>query len=228
SISRFIRNILYVLPSYTYGKKIVKRINPDLVHLNSSSLFIFGKVVKDVNKNIPVISHIREPLLDSFFGDILKYMNHKYVDAFIAIENYDLSTMNTKNKMTKVVYNSVDFELYNPTVKSEVLRDELNLTKEDTVVLYLARIAESNGTLEFVKTIKSLVDKSNIHVAVIGYNDENTNEYEQKVTDESSDNIHVMRFRDDIPNVIASSDIMVAPFTQPHFARAVIEAAAMC
>src|SRR5699024_4034503 len=63
---------------------------------------------------------------------------------------------------------------------------------------------------------------------VIGYNDENTNEYEQKVIDESSDNIHVMRFRDDIPNVIASSDIMVAPFTQPHFARAVIEAAAMC
>lgn len=36
-----------------------------------------------------------------------------------------------------------------------------------------------------------------------------------------------MELRDDVPNVIASSDIMVVPFTQPHFARSVIEAAAM-
>lgn len=227
SFKLFLRNILYLLPSYFLAKLIIKRINPDIIHLNSASLFIYAKAANKVDKSIPIVSHIREPLLNSFFGDILKFMNHKYVDYYIAIEKYDLSTMNTKNKLTSVVYNSVDFEFYNPDVYSNVIKDELNLRNDDILILYLARITKSNGALELVRSIKESIEGTNIHLAVIGYDKKNFSKYVEEVLKESSSNIHIMELRDDVPNVIASSDIMVVPFTQPHFARSVIEAAAM-
>lgn len=227
SFKLFLKNVLYALPSYVLAKKIIKKINPNIIHLNSSSLFMFAKAGKKVNNSIPIVSHIREPLLDSMFGSILRNGNHKYVDSYIAIEKYDLSTMNTTSKLTKVIYNSVDFEVYNPSVKSNVLREELNLNNDDTLILYLARISESNGVIELIQNIKENVNNTNIHFAIIGYNNQSINKYVKNVIDESSKNIHVMELRNDVPEVIASSDIMIVPFTQPHFSRSVIEAAAM-
>lgn len=223
----FLKNLLFLLPSYFYGKKQLRTIKPDLVHLNTTCLFIYAKAAKKINKKIPIITHVREPLLDSFFGKILKYMNHKYVDSYIAIEEYDLSKMNINGKYTNVIYNSVNFDVYNPSVQSNVLRQELKLSEKDIIILYLARIAESNGTLKFIEDIKNGTYPDNIHFAIIGFDPILNDAYVQKVKQAGTSNIHILEFRDDIPEVVASSDIMISPFTQPHFSRAVIEAAAM-
>ena len=54
-------------------------------------------------------------------------------------------------------------------------------------------------------------------------------EYQNKIKKESSGipNIIQVPFRKDVPDIIASSDIIVFPSVVPHFARSVIEAAAM-
>lgn len=229
SMRLFVKNLLYIPSTTFYGRKIYQRLNPDIVHLTSTCLFWHAKIIKSINHKIPVITHVREPLLDSIFGKILRFMNYKYVDAYIAIENYDLSKMNTKGKIAKVVHNFVDFDKYNSEVKSNILRKELNLDADSIVFLYLARISKSNGTLEFVKTINEneLDDKYKFIVA--GATSSDKHEYEKRVKKEieKNSNIYIMGFRDDVPELIASSNVMVVPFSEPHFSRTVIEAAAM-
>lgn len=229
SFRLFIRNLLYMPSTNYFGKKIIREINPDLIHLTSTCLFQHAKIAKKINKNLPIITHVREPLLDSIFGKVLRVMNYKYVDAYIAIEEYDLSKMKTKNKIARIVYNFVDFNSYNTNIKSSILRDELNISNDNKIFLYLARISKSNGTLEMVRTLNKVSLDKKYHFVIVGATANKENSYENQVAIECmrNRNIHLLKFRNDIPEVIASSDVMIVPFIEPHFSRTVIEAAAM-
>lgn len=229
SLGMLYSNVRLAMPTYIYAKRIVKEIQPDIIHLNSTCLFIFAKATKDYKKDIPIVCHVREPLLPGFWGNIIRKGCQKYVDAFVAIEQYDLESVDTQNKIAKVVYNFVDFDIYNTAVKSTVLREELGLTDKDVVALYLARISPENGVLEFIQTCKTWLKKNrSVHLCVVG-KIPGKSLYQDKVveTAQGIDNIHILPFRSDVVNTIASSDFMVSPFQQPHFARSVIEGAAM-
>lgn len=222
-------NLKLAYPTYKVAKKVVEQVSPDIIHLNSTCLFIFAKAAKQRNPNIPIVCHVREPLLPNFWGDILRKGCHKYVDAFVAIEKYDLDSIDASNKYAKVVYNFVDFDIYNNTVKSTKLRDELRSQESDVVALYLARISPENGALEFVESSKKFfIRNTNIHLCLVGMSS-NKSEYEKKVESavKEVNNIHIFGFRSDVVELLASSDFLVSPFQQPHFARSVIEAAAM-
>lgn len=231
SFKLFIKNILYANRTYREAKKEIAKINPEILHLNSTCLFMVAKAAKKVDKNIKVIAHIREPLLNSIFGDILKYMNHKYVDGYIAIDKYDSKTVNSKDRKLEVIYNFIDFKQYNKNIKSNVLRKRFNIEENKIIFLYLARIAPSNGTLEFIEAAKEILSKYNkdYHFIISGYNEKDISNYTKRVVNECEnyENIHLLEFRNDVPDIIASSDVIVSPFTEPHFARAIIESSAM-
>lgn len=225
----FLTNVLGACPTYLKAKQIIKNIRPDIIHLNTTCLFMFAKAAKDLPYNIKVITHVREPLLDSTSGNILKYMNHKYIDAYIPISKYDESKINIENRISEVVYNFVDFSTYNSTIKSNKLRKELEIENGSIIYLYLARIAPSNGTFELISMMEKIISKhGNYHLVIVGRNN-SRDLYTSKILrmSRNSPNIHILDFRNDVPDVIVSSDIMVCSFTQPHFSRAIIEAAAM-
>ena len=229
SVGMLYANLKFAYPTYKIAKKVVEQVSPDIIHLNSTCLFIFAKAAKEYNPHIPIVCHVREPLLPNFWGDILRKGCHKYVDAFVAIEKYDLDSIDTSNRLAKVVYNFVDFDIYNTTVKSTRLRDELKLQESDVVALYLARISPESGALEFIESSKKFfIENSNIHLCLVGMSSDKS-EYEKKVESavKGINNIHTCGFRSDVVELLASSDFLVSPFQQPHFARSVIEAAAM-
>ncbi|MFW6015398.1 MAG: glycosyltransferase family 4 protein [bacterium] len=223
-------NFFNVYQTYKNIQKHIENINPDIIHLNSSCLFIAAKAAKKINKEIPVICHIREPLMGNIWGYILQYMNHKYVDEYIAIDSYALRSMTPKDKPSKIIYNFVDFNIYDRNKESSILRDELNIKKSEVLFLYLARIAPCNGTLRLLEIFKNVSNKhEDFHLAIVGDVSDNNNSYVLKVREACNqiNNIHLVNFRKDVPDVIASSDIAICPFTEPHFARMIIEAAAM-
>ena len=228
SLKKVIRNFMYYFSTYFITKKIYKKIKPNIVHLNSTCLFRCAKAIRKCNKNIPIICHVREPLLDGFWGNILRKNNNKYVDRYISIDKYDADSMKT-NKKIDIIYNFVDLKKYNTTVKSLALRKELNINPNDIICLYLARISKVNGTIELISNAKKILETRNdIHFCIVGLkNDEN--KYENKVVQFSKayKNIHIIPFRSDVPEIISSSDINIVPFIQPHFARSIIENSAM-
>ena len=229
SFNTFLYNLKHCIPTYFRMFSVLKEVNPDIVHLNSTCLFLAAKAVKKYNSNIPIVCHVREQLLPGFWGDILRNNVNNYVDRFIAIEKYDAQTLKTSKK-TDIIYNFIDFKTYNENIKSNILRKELNINENEKILLYLARISPGNGAYEMLISLENFIKKNkDIHICLVGAEYEIMCDYLKKVLNfsEKNKNVHVLPFRNDVPNIIASSDLLIAPFTEPHFARSVIEAAAM-
>jgi glycosyltransferase involved in cell wall biosynthesis len=186
---------------------------------------------KHVLKNIRILTHVREPLLDNFYGKVLRYMNHAYVDGYIAIERYDAAKMKSGNKTMEIVYNFVDFKEYNPEIKSAMFREQYKLGNNDVVFLSISRIAAYNGIKELALTANRIVKThTNFHFFIAGFAKDTEDEYGASIRDlirEHESNIHLLEFSQAAPQLIASADVIVAPFTAPHFSRAIIEGAAM-
>ena len=74
-----------------------------------------------------------------------------------------------------------------------------------------------------------LHSEKNVHLCIVGADLNRKNKYSKQVlqTAEKFKNVHVLPFRKDVSHVISSSDVMLVPFQEPHFARSIIEAAAM-
>lgn len=222
-------NLKHVIPTYFGIRKIVEKIKPDIIHLNSTCLAFAAKAIRKNFPNIPIICHVREPLLEGFWGDILRKLNDESVDHYIAIEKFDADSLHTKLPVD-IVYNFVDFDSYNEHIKSDCLRKELGLSEDMFLMLYLARISPENGALEMLEHLLPLLKREkNMHLCLIGATPDNRTQYLSDVEKlcENIDNVHILPFRKDVPNVISSVDVMLVPFQKPHFARSVIEAAAM-
>jgi len=226
-----LRQIKSVPSTIRNATENIRQANPDIVHLNSTCLWPVAWAVKRVNKKIKVICHIREPLVKKLDGRIINMFCSRFVDGFIAIDEFDSKSVKTRKKPLKVIYNSVDFELYNRDIKSDKLRQELSLADDDLVYLYMARISPTNGPLEMLRHIESIINENKkIHFCVVGWDQGSIDEYKQGILDcaeRFKENVHMLPFRTDVNEVIASCDVMIVPFQTPHFSRSIIEAAAM-
>lgn len=223
-------NIVRLPQSLFFAMKLIRRQQPDIVHLNSSCLFIVALATKLINKNIKVVCHVREPLLKySIFAAFSRYMNYFFVDHFIAIDSFTGSRLKIKNNLD-IIYNTINFNEYNSSIYSDAIRSEFGIPKQAVVFLYLARIASCNGALELVRVANKLTGHhQNFHFVLAGFKEHATDKYMQKVLSEAKNNpkIHMLKFRNDVAKLIADADVLVVPFTKPHFARSVVEAAAI-
>lgn len=225
----FYFNLRHVIPTYFGITKIIEKIHPNIVHLNSTCLAFAAKAIKKKYPEIPIVCHVREPLLEGIWGDILRKLNNDCVDRYIAIEKYDADSLHT-NLPVEVIYNFVDFNAYNENVNSDCLRNEFGIPKDEFLMLYLARISPENGALEMLNHLLPMLKKEKtMHLCLVGATPRHRTQYLSEVEKicEDLENVHILPFRKDVPNVISSADVMLVPFQKPHFARSVIEAAAM-
>ena len=228
----FCSNVLKAIPTYFVMKQHIKKIKPDLVHLNSTCMCIAGKASKKVAPTTPVIVHVREPLLNNIFGKILRKTTYKNVDGYVAIDKNDMKSVNMRpEKPHEIIYNFVHFSKYNCDIYSDCLRKELDILEDDTIFICLGRIVKPNGVIEMIdEFIKVYPRHQKYHLVVVGDELKDNSSYIHAVRNkcgEHKSNIHLLPFRNDVPNLLASSNILLCPFVKPHFSRAVIEAAAM-
>ncbi|WP_162344222.1 glycosyltransferase family 4 protein [Cyclobacterium salsum] len=220
SLKLFIRNWVFLIPSIIRANILVRRINPDLIHLNSSCLFVFA-IVARWNK-IKVICHLREPLRNGIWGAPIRFFCQRFVDGFISICKNDLDSMKFSKNFNipcKVIYNFV--ETVEMDKKSNFLKSELGIKSGDIVFLYLARFASFNGWKKLISMGEKLVNEHpNFHFVLVGAQKESDFIYNRKK------NFYILPFKQDVTSILLCSDIFVCPFTEPHFARGVIEASA--
>lgn len=225
SVKVFFKNILGYLPTYFFAKKLIKQTKPDLIHLTTSCLFHFAKAAKTVNPKIKVISHVREPLLPNFFGNILLKMNAKYVDRFVAISHNDAAPFVKNNNDVTVINNFVNVNEYakNEETRRKV-RKELKIADNEIMVSYFARVSEANGTLDLIKMANMLLANKQIKFFIFGF--ENDSAYDRLVKQEAKENVYFMPMVTNVSDYLCASDLLLSPFTTPHFSRAIVEAAA--
>ena len=235
--------------------RIIKKLDPDIVHLNATVLISSGVAASICRK--PIVWHIREPLSNGYFGIRKKILSHiikRLSDAVIAISPYDLSRLgdDTYNNM-RVIYNFVDFNEFDYSKYDKTTeKARLGLSKDSKVVTTLGGISEIKGSCEIVSSQRYFSDKENTYILIVGTNFESDEskeligtlkglfkrmikpfykfyiyKFEMALNTVDRDKVIILGRRTDIPNILAASDLLVFGGTVPHFPRPIFEAWAM-
>lgn len=239
--------LLSVFPSVAKTRKVIRKFKPDLVHFNSSTLALHTAAAK--REGIPSVLHIREPLAHGYLGlrrGIIRRVIDQNVDRVIAISQYDADQLTPSDRL-RVIYNFVDFDKFNLDLDGSTIRDELSLPHDAPVVLMLGGVAEPKGTVVLINAVPHLlqnIPNARVVIAGPGLQTEhssgikgiakrilNADGYQREVQSAlekvGDQTVIFTGIRQDMPNLIAASNVLVFPSVVAHFARPIIEAAAM-
>ena len=230
------------------ARRHVEYFQPDLVHVNSSTLAAVAQAAFEAGK--PVVWPIREPLAGGYFGLRRRWLRHRiqlHATRVIAISEYDAARLLPSDRI-RTIYNFVDFTVFDRGIDASAARVQLNLSPSHQVVTMLGGCSEVKGTLPFVRSLELVQSRiPNVRFLVVGPRPSvgvshslpalikslfRVDAYDQAVMDVArsavdSGSLCFLATRDDVPQVLAASDLLVFPSTVPHFARPVIEAGAM-
>lgn len=220
-----IRSISWLLSRFYYSKKLLKDIDPDIIHLNSSVLTDF---LYAANSKAKVIIHIREALADGYFGlrkAFIRSLIKKYADHIIAISHDNAARLKLPYK-TSVVHNFLEIPNQDQLDEYETkpkhilyvggssfikgfytLVDSLNYIDDNIKIIFAGRYPKENALKGFIKflpkNIRFRKAKKKMHA------------FKQVVE---------VGFTNNVYQLIMETEFLISPFTVEHFSRPVIEA----
>jgi glycosyltransferase involved in cell wall biosynthesis len=241
---------LHIWPSIRRARRLIRRLQPDIVHLNSSTLATSAIACK--LEGVPVVWHIREPLAPGYTGLrrwFIRQTIHRCADRVVAICQNDADQLITSDHI-QVIFNFVDFNRFDRSLTGETIRRELDIPADAPVVTMLGGIAEPKGTLILIRALPYLLEAvPAARVIIAGPPPRPLDEKDlkgfakrllrvdayQRAVQQALRQLDAKYrgaliftgIRKDMPEVIAAGNCVVFPSVVPHFARPVIEAAAM-
>jgi len=226
-----LRTLYWTLSKYFFSKIELQKFQVEIIHLNSSVLIDW---LYSSKKSSKTVIHIREPFAHGYFG-IRKYFLVKnidnYADKIIAISEDNSNRIGLKSK-TIVVYNFLNINLKPNLIKY----DEKKLK-----VLYLGGDFKIKGFQTIVESLRFLDDQIVVwFCGSLQKKSENKRDLkfilkiiyrfifknkQSKLYKElyNSKNVKIIGFVNNPIDYIASCDLIVSPFSVPHFSRPVIE-----
>ncbi len=209
---------------------VIRRINPDLVHVQSTILALHGFLIKAfLRKPYLVYGRGSDIYLSSRFDRLLARLTLAKADAVIAQTNDMKDTMHKLcNRDILVIPNGVDADRFSNLSRKES-RSKLNINGNDRVILFV-------GGLRLVKGVRYLIESmniirheyQNIRLLIVGNGKERQNL--ENIT-EKLNLTECISFMGWVPNeaiqeYMAASDILVLPSLSEGFPVTILEAMA--
>ncbi|MBU0906399.1 MAG: glycosyltransferase family 4 protein [Firmicutes bacterium] len=173
------------------------------------------------------IAYSLEKIWGKYFTDYLFFQSK---------EDYELAVRNGFNMPERLIHinNGVSGKRFNPEdYNKELLRENLNLTGKK-VILFVGRLVEEKGIKELLKAFDILSSRhNNIELLLVGGGVTGDRDglspldLMGKMPETTRKSIHLLGLRDDIPELIAASDIFTLPSYREGLPRSIIEAMAM-
>ena len=175
-------NPIIDIPAYFKLKKILKELQPDIVHTHSAKAGILGRYagwalkgkIAKTNPNLPLVVHTihglafhqyQNPLLSKFYIAVEKATGQK-TDAFISVAD----TMNEKAKAAGIgvdkpyttAYSAIEEDAFlNAPPESEIdmFRQKHGLPKNAVVFVKVARLFELKGHEYVIEAARRIAEK---------------------------------------------------------------------
>jgi glycosyltransferase involved in cell wall biosynthesis len=170
------------IPAYFKLKKLLKELQPDIIHTHSAKAGILGRYagwalkgeISKTNPNLPLVVHTihglafhkyQNPLLSKFYIAIEKAVAQK-TDAFISVAD----TMNEKAKAAGIgvdkpyttAYSAIEEEAYltaPPESEIEAFRAKYEIPKDAVVFVKVARLFELKGHEYVIESARRIAEK---------------------------------------------------------------------
>lgn len=210
---------------------LLKRLKPDMVHGQSTTMGIVGFLAKKLlKKPYTVYARGSEVYLPWLFKTPISKLVLRRADVVIALTE-DMKTEMQKiySRDVAVIPNGIDLESYEDLPTKEASRQRLALNNNDKIILFV-------GTLRPVKGLKYLIQAMNIirqkdtkaRLMLIGYGEERQSlEGLVKELDLGDRVTFVGKVPNEkVPEYMSASDVFVLPSVSEGFPVVILEAMA--
>lgn len=222
-------------------KKIIKKNNYNVVYCHTPVGGLAGRLAaRSFRKNGLKVVYCAHGL--HFFDGApfknwllfypLEKILARYTDSFITINKEDYDRVNNKFNSKMVVYLipgiGVDFSrlIVDDPIKTRVqYRKDLSIPLESTVLIYIAELLPNKNQKMLVDVLKELRDSGHdVYLVLPGPDHENGELAKYVLQNELTDRVRLLGWRNDIGELLYSSDIYVASSIREGFGINLVEA----
>ncbi len=167
------------------------------------------------------------PLLNwLIYYPIEKICSH-FTDVLITINQEDYSLAKNKMKAQKLLYIQgvgIDTQkIFNILVEKKQTRHELGISEKSIMLLSVGEL-NRNKNHELIFRSLAKLNNSDVHYFIAGVGDLATNLNKLAKSLNITENIHILGYRTDIPQLLMASDIFVFPSRREGLSVALMEA----
>ncbi|HEY3827969.1 MAG TPA: glycosyltransferase family 4 protein [Solirubrobacteraceae bacterium] len=214
----------------------------DVVHANSIRAGLIAALARRLG-GPAVVAHIRDVLPAGAMSTVTGRLLGASADVIVANSRYTREHLpaGAIRSRTKVVHNPVDLNRFDPDrVDRSQIRDELGLGKDAHLLTMVAQITPWKGQDTAIKALAGLRGRGHdAHLALAG-----SAKFVDKATRFDNEaylqhlhgligelgldrQVSFLGEREDVPAILAATDVLLMPSWQEPFGRAIIEAMAM-
>jgi glycosyltransferase involved in cell wall biosynthesis len=234
--------VLYFIPTVFSLYKLIKRENIQLVHINSCT-YMHGAIAAWM-RNVPCVYHIREfhgfypEYVLKIFLTFVALFSHKIIVVADIIGRLFSSYPDKVRKKVITIYNGVDTAIIHPDlIHGEGIRREFSIDEKTYLITHISEISFRKGQMITVRAFSEIKKNlPNSKLLLVGGWKNQQNKKDYNYFNELKTQIKILQLekqiilaghRNDIPQIMAASDIIVHPSMAEAFSRINIEAMAM-
>ncbi len=205
-------------------RRLCRKTGARLLHANGSRAMIFAALAGAL-RPCPVIWHVRVADREPFLDRLLARCAAVIVVNSEAVRRRFAWTTHPK---VRVVYNGVDLARYTPREPSSEARAAWGVPAAAPLVMSVGRFVAYKGYHDLIDAAAVMHrDRPDAHWVLVG-----DGELKSALTAQAAErglekHVHVIGWRDDVPELLSHCDLFVLPSHGEHFGRVVIEAMAM-
>ena len=226
-------NIVSIIQAAQQLMSIIEKEGVQLIHGNGSRVNLIGGIAGRL-KGVPVIWHCRNLIVPGMVDWERIFLR---LPSLIITNSYAVSKRFSSGSVVppkvRVVYNGVDIEIFSPKVNPVMIRDELKIGKEETLIGLIGRIGEGKGHKYFLQAAQLVTQSCNncrfliVGDTIFGEGKSWKDDLIKLANDlKISSRIIFTGYRSDVPHIMASLDILVLATEAEPFGRVLIEAMA--
>lgn len=237
----FYKDLDLVIPPYYKMKKLLKELDPDVIHVSTPGLVgICGvRLAKKLKKPLVGTYHTDFPMY--IYKNTKSHLFRKGTQKFLKFFYKDFKSIVTRSKeYIEVIENDIKFkkddihflqpgtniETFSPKFKDESIWDKLNISNESFKMLYVGRATKEKNLdilFEIWKQFYNKSSKKQSHLIIVGSGDLLKHKDELKKY-----NIEFLghKQKEELSSIYASSSIFVFPSTTDTLGQVVLESMA--
>lgn len=204
---------------------VLKRIKPNIVHSHFDSANVHVAFVAKLISFEQVYWHQR-----NLFGNKLNHLRNfvyrklsKNVTKIIAVSKsvkLDLESRGIKSEKISVIHNGIKIV---QSYKNTNIRSELNLKKEDKIILTVAQARPEKDLDTLINSIPLLQDVPNLTFLIVG-GGVLVDDLKLKAKDKEISNLVFLEKRNDIPDIMRKADLFILPSKKEGLGNVIAEA----
>jgi glycosyltransferase involved in cell wall biosynthesis len=220
----------------------VGRLRPDLVHANTTRASLLAVLARRRGRP-PIVAHIRDWAPDGRLPRLVDGLVGRRADAVVANSTTvgDQFREVPLRRPLRVIHNAVDLARFDPAVcDGAAVRRELGVPAERIVLSVIGQLAPIKGQDDAIEILAGLlgagVDAELLLVGTAKFTAPGASldneDFERGLHRRAAElgvaeRVRFLGERDDVPDILAATDLMLMPFWREGFGRVAIEAMAL-